>query len=485
MVHVTTPKPNLGAAIGEGLGRGLEKSFDRNISNNALNRLQEESNKPNQTNADLLFNVVKAGLYTDLSRTAGPLYQTLLEQNNMQRGARDANLSFGGSAQGSGNSLGGGPANRNMQNSQGKEFQSMNNENPQAIPKTDERDFLDTVFPEKKITEGKGYIQDPTALQNFSLPYNENDFAKMFDYASRNGYSQAFIDKQQQRMKDLNEVAQTRRSVEISNYDQAAKLREDTLKNQDAFEQYLDKNSPEFTENPDERIIALNKAKNHQSLDSFSERKAAINKEMRPYQQAKKSLSKALERPLFGYPKDQLDLIRANAQEMINEGQKDQLRLLIAKGGQGANEEAYLLNPLPKHFETEMKNELPKFSSPLEFVRSVDPDSKEYNQQFEKGREVREKQENKMTDFLSNNIVPGTWEKPGTNLLLIRKDLMDKKLNWLEAGKMIGDAVRTGNIKLDDHQKVDIQKLAFPPLTGQTYMDTVLNNLFFSITGKE
>ncbi len=121
----------------------------------------------------------------------------------------------------------------------------------------------------------------------------------------------------------------------------------------------------------------------------------------------------------------------------------------------------------------------------MDFVKNIDPDSPEYNKDIQEGQKRLDNQKKYMTNFLADNITSGTYNEPGTNLLLTRFHLMEKGLSWEDSGQVIDNAINQGKIKLDPQQQIDYQKLAYPPLTGDTYFDTVMNNIMFPITGRQ
>lgn len=96
MVHVTTPRPSLGAALGRAAGGEVATAHRRGVAQNALTNLQTNANAPNQTASDQLFNILKAQLYLPegVGRSLGPLYETLLA--NQGAGQLAGNLPGGG-----------------------------------------------------------------------------------------------------------------------------------------------------------------------------------------------------------------------------------------------------------------------------------------------------------------------------------------------------------------------------------------------------
>lgn len=328
-------------------------------------------------------------------------------------------------------------------------------------------------------------VGDPQSAGGFQLPYGPEAIAAIRQKARENKFLPEMEERFVNDALEFNKIAEQRRNAELSNYDQQQKERRDTLENQRLFRNYIVENAPEFTSNPDELELALKAGEKYQGEKSFADRLAKVKNELRPYQAAKKGLEKTLQRPLFGYTKDQLELARRRAQMMVDMNQKPQLQLMIANGGQGEVEEANLLNPLSNQMEKGL-NSLPKFTNPFDVVKSIDVDSPEYQKQLSQGSERRLKQRENAVNYLAKAIEPGSdYNHPGTNLLLTRYHLMQKGQSWEEAGQTIDQAISQGNIKLDPQQKIDYQKLAYPPLTGDSYFDTVMNNLMFPITGKQ
>lgn len=344
--------------------------------------------------------------------------------------------------------------------------------------------FKDLVPPRPSM------IQNPQGLQEFQLPYGPDEIAKTRQEARRRNYTPEIEERLVNDMKEYNQAAAQRREYEIQNYTQQQQQRRDTQENQKLFGNYLQNNAKELWDNPDDRELAL-KASDRllsnplEKNASFADVLSKVKNELRPYQAARESLKKTLERPLFGQTNDQRELASRRAKMMVDMGQKPMLQLMIANGGHGDVEEARLLNPLPQDVEKSLSKIQP-FKNPLEMVKSIEPDSEQFHAQLEKGRKIRDAQEKFASDFLAKTISPGkSYDEPGTNLILTRKALMDKGASWEEAGKIIDKAIVEGKINLDPQQMIDHQKLGYPPLTGDSYLDTVMNNLMFPITGKE
>lgn len=325
-----------------------------------------------------------------------------------------------------------------------------------------------------------GQVSDPN-LQNVVLPktYTPEQIQNIRMKARQSGMypeqEQALVNQAM----EYNDNSRKQITDLQSGYALQQQLRQDTLANQAKFTEYLENEAKEFS-SPDEKQLALELSEKYQNEPSFAKRLARVKAEMRPYQQAKAALNTTLDRPLFGMNEKQLDLARKNAQMMVDMGQKDQLRLMIAAGGHGDIEEALLLNPLPEDVSKDLGS-IPKFIKPEEKI-TVPYDSPKYDEQLRNATAYKQKQMASTQMYLQDAIKPGTYTKPGTNLLLLRKNLMDKGLGWDDAGLMIQNAVGRGQIKLDPHQQVDMQKLGYPPLGGEAYTDNLIQYYLF---GKE
>lgn len=402
---------------------------------------------------EIAFEYGKVGAQNpSLERILGPLYQTAITQSQRKTGTED--FPAGG-----------------MPTRQGETPE-------QKVPVS----VSDLVPPQQ---QQQGNVADPRSAGSFQLPYGPEQISSIRQESRKRNYTPEMEERFVADAQEFNQIAQTRRNIEIQNYEQQAKERQDTLLNQAAFEKYMVDHDPEFAQNPDERELALKASEKYQKEPSFAARNAKVKEELRPYQAAKNSLKTGLMRPFLGMTQDQLDIMRPRAQMMVNMGQKPQLQLMIANGGHGQVEEAKLLNPLPNQLDKSLGS-WAKLINPLERVSTLDVDSPQHAEQLANGMRTRQEQEKRLTQYLAGTIKPGPdYNHPGTNLLLVRKHLMDKGASWTDAAKIIDKALEEGNIKLDPQQQKDYQELGMPPLTAQNYFDTVMNNFMFPITGKE
>jgi DNA-binding transcriptional regulator YhcF (GntR family) len=88
MVHVTTPRPNLGAAIGQGLGQGIGQHLERQYESGQLEKgLSGLKNlSPDASPSEVLSQLVKASAMSpEIGRNLGPLYQAFQQEQNARR----------------------------------------------------------------------------------------------------------------------------------------------------------------------------------------------------------------------------------------------------------------------------------------------------------------------------------------------------------------------------------------------------------------
>lgn len=445
----------IGNQISQNLPGAVQQGYQRQLGLNALDQAQAEIAQANGDPMKIAMAFAKAGAQNpNLERALGPLLNVAMQQGQRGKGTKD--FPAGGT------SASGMPT-RAVEGGKG--------EVPVSVS--------DLVQPRPSL------VQNPQGTNDFQLPYGPEEISAARQKSRQLGYLPEMEERFVNDMLEYNKVAQNRRDVELQNYQQQQQQRRDTLENQRLFEKYLTEHTPEFSKNPDELELALKASEKYQNEPSFAARNEKIKNELRPYQAAKNALKKTLNRPLFGQTKEQRDLARPRAQMMVEMGQKPQLQLMIANGGSGEVEEADLLNPLPENLEKKLSS-VPKFINPFEKVTNIDPDSEQYNEQLQKGAQARLKQKENITNYLSKEIKPGKdYSHPGTNLLLTRYHLIQKGMEWQEAAQTIDQAISEGKINLDPQQKIDYQKLAYPPLTGESYFDTIMNQLMFPITGKQ
>lgn len=486
MVQYITHAPQ--AAVDETVRSNLAKTFnqanefaierqqyerDKGRLQKALGEVRGLANKQNATPFDVAAGLMEATAgIPGAERYVGQLFGPLSEQVMRKRIGQD--FPAGQAVEGGVQPMQGGAPQQSQQAGQAP-LQKAGAETQQMLS-------LQELMPPSQPQQGQ--IADPRfpgGTTAFTAPYTPEAISEIRNKARSLGYPKDYEDYLVSNAQELNTNARTAYNDKLTSYQAQEKLREDTIANQKLFNDYIDQEAPEFAKNPDERELARIAGEEEQNEPSFAKRMQKVRQKLRPYQAAKESLNKALQRPLFGMSKDQMRNASQSARFMVDKGQKDQLKLMIANNGHGQIEEAMLLNPLPEDQEIQLKN-LPKVTPVENFLKSADPESKEYQKQLEQGTQAKQKQMQDTSGRLAQIIKPGTWNDPGTNLLLTRKYLMDKGLNYVEAQTTILDAVKRGQIKLDPQQEIDLQKLGYPPLGNEDYLDNVMEYMLF---GKE
>ena len=94
MVHVSTPRPSIGAALGAGLAQGIPQAGQRIQLSNALNQVRGLANQPNVSPFDLAASLMEATAgIPGAERYVGQLYPLLLQEIQSRQGV---NLSAAG-----------------------------------------------------------------------------------------------------------------------------------------------------------------------------------------------------------------------------------------------------------------------------------------------------------------------------------------------------------------------------------------------------
>lgn len=494
---------DVGQALQSVLPQAMQKYGERQRGLNAIDQLQYDIANAGGDISKILPAAAKAIAQNPNLERSG-IFEKLLAQAQLKQGARDfpVGQQMGQPPKTNASGFPLKPANAPLKNQPPQQqaptpqqqapinqnVAEQKNQPPAAVTETEKKQVPVSVNDLVQARPSK--ILNPQGLADFQLPYGPEEIARIRQASRENGYLPEMEQRFVEDALEFNRIAEQKRNVEVSNYDQQQKERQDTLDNQKQFGSYLQNNAKELWENPDDRELALQASEKilnnpNNQRTSFADVLSKVKDEIRPYQSAKKALQKTLERPLFGQTSAQRELARMRARLMVQNGQKPQLQLMIANAGHGEVEEADLLNPLPEMVENSLKNGFPKFVEPLAEVKDAFPGSEAYERQLQSGREKREAQEKKYISYVSEQFKTGDYSLPGTNLLLLRKNLMEKGLQWDEAANVIEKIIKESGQQMDPQQQIDFQKLGYPPLTGDNYLDTILNNIMYKVTGKE
>ncbi len=485
MVTVIQKPKSIGESFGEGLKNTLVPYFQQQLQRgqvqNSLQQVKELANNPNATSFDLATALISstAGI-PGSEKYVGQLFPLLNQQLQRQRSVQDFGLKTGNPNQ--------------TENFQPQNYEQVapgsSNQNPPQL--------FEFLPPNPEYINPA--LANPGEVPNLALPYPDPLFESHIRQLARvKGYSPEIEEAYVNEAKAANQNAMQNYSFKIAQYNQNQAQKRDALENFNNVKSLIETETPEFRD-LDDKQLALKTAQeiidksyvNGKQTSSLSPNEVLteVKNKLRPYQAAVNSLKEGLKRPLFGRSDQQLEVLKDKAQLMVDNGQKDKLKLMIASGGNGEVEEAILTNDLPsnlKNYFKEKINKKEKIINPLSEVKVTDPDSTQYQKQLEKGIEKKNKQMNEILDYLDKNFETGTYNKPGTNLILLRKNLMDLGLDYLESGNLITRLVQKkqsekNNFLLDSNQINDYQKLSYPPLGGDNYLGNILQYYLF---GKE
>jgi len=500
-IQILPTAPGFSQGLGQGLVNTLvpqfQQQYQRNMVKQSMNEVKDLAKNPDATAFDLASALISstAGV-PGAEKYIGQLFPILNDQLQQQRSLKNSPLGDMGNMTGGGQNL----------TAQAREIQKTNTKgSPKlkagGVPEEGEGEGEEGAEPAMpsvfQILPPENYnpaTAEPGQVPRMKLPYPDPQAYNMIRQKARQQrYTPQMVEQFVNEAKEANEAARNAYTFEQVQYNQLQQEKQDYLKNSQEIEKYIGDNAKEFGD-PDNKQLALQIAENISSTQGGSPQQVLTKtkEQLRPYQQAVDSLKKN-KRPLFGQTKNQQDKLKEDVKVMVNMGQKHKLRLILAANGYGDVEEAKLLNDLPDNLQNYFKKRDEKkerFANPQDSIPPMiltEPDSPEYLKYFNKGLEKREKQVGEVEDYLSKNFTSGDYKNPGTNLLLIRKNLQNQGMTWEEAGITIRNVVNKKlaedpNFKLDSHQTNDSMKLAYPPLSGESFLKNQLQYWFF---GKE
>lgn len=427
MVHVTTPRPSIGSALGNALGSVGAQEFQRYRAQSALNDLRNKSKQPGQTPSDLLFNLIEASQFSpQIGRALGPLYQTLSQQ------MLNKPLS---QMPGPGQVL-------------PPQATAANTEN--VSPQQENATNLPFALPQPTVDPTQGALEE-TALGMGPIPktYSPDEYR-----AVESQYRSANLDPTPavEAMKRQDEVARQRINDLVSGAKTQADLAALRSQRQLEFRNTLREQLSGISE-PDLAIAeSISQRPEFKKIPNDKLRAEAVSKEYRLYENAKNSFNEIATRSNYDQKEysRQIENLRSYAQRLIENGQYAEATKILAQNGWGATEIETILNPLNKEIIQRFSH-LPELKPIDQEIRAF-PDSPEFDKQFEKAREKRNKELEKYKEFLSKTIKPGAATKPGTSLLQLRDKFMQKGGTFQEFESLINHLKNSDEIELDQYQ---------------------------------
>lgn len=474
----------LGANFGQGLGESIsnEANYRRSRSRlqNALAeakeslkpKVDEQGNQQYPSSADTLFALLNATAgIPEAHRSLGPLYQTLVTQSERERTEQNPNRKPG---------VGGGGT----------------IEKPSQEAPAESLNVFDIIKPQEQPNAA---LRKPGTVGTFVPPYGPQQFQQARDWFRARRFTPEGEERGIKDMMEYNNAAENAYKYQQLGFQQNIAESDQAQKQFGAIKDYIESEAKEFSD-PDEKQMALEEAEkiiSEKGGGSPAQVVGEVKRRLRPYQAAVTALDTSLKRPLFGMAESQIKANRERAQFMIDRGQKNKLQLMVAKNGHGEAEEAYLLNPLDNNTQNYLEK-IPPIRGLEELIRPTanlhDEGDKETHEKFQKRQaralESRNKVLNTVSEDLSRRFKTGTYEAPGTNLLLLRKGLTDKKLSFTDSEKVINNAIKLAAarhnaenpdnpFKLDPQQEIDFIKLGYPPLYGDAYLYNLMQRALF------
>lgn len=471
------PEANLGNQIGQGMSQGflstaqpaIQKQYERGQLQQALNKLQSQSQNPNASPTDLLYNLIEASSYSpEIGRNLPQLYAEL---NKAREASAMQNVNYGGEGQGQDQMQPVGQGQQQMKpGGISAPSQQQNQQVQQAIQQS--RNFPNN----QKGQESPGNMpQEATSGQARPVlsgdqllqkaQQRQQEFAKKgiikpFEYF----YDQVVNENEQNR--HFNQNVENERIKRIQSQEKYGELAEQRLKKliPDASDEEAaifkkigeeaaggDKSQAEIDRNI---TTEVNKYKN--SLTNIKDNLEAPR------------IQNKLQRSFLGKGADIKSVeqdARAAIRPLLEKGLYEKSRTMLANAGFYPEErETIIFGEMPKDLKQSVSS-IPKarYSTtrehPLSLTRGFTPPTKEYDM---KSR----------IDLLDNmSKIWGEGQNDKINLLQLRKEYEDKGYDWRVFKDAMNEMVNNGHIKLNDDQQNTLNSyLNNPPFSGLGFL---------------
>jgi len=421
MVHVSTPRPSLGEALGNAIG-GLGgqiagQEYNRSRTRQDIDRLRQ--NSQNASPLDLAFNLTEAmALNPAIARGIGPLAQTLLPMMRANKMFPEGGQS-GMQNQPPGQISQGMDLSTGAQNAPGQaQNQPIQGEaNPQP-PTTS--GVLPRIMPAEEIQalseRAAREMGDPNAAITYQNYYNnQNQIAQQARQAA------------EQKAASLGVTPD-----EIPEFLQVGQ--------QFGYEKDLDK-------------WAL---KTQQAWDTYKNAKTKLdNADIPGWFRGLREGPKARE--------TSLKRLEGTVQDLVKSGFENQTRNKLASEGLSPTEIEGLIFPMGTQIQKAL-DKFPKGTFPKEepagkegYLNTKQPTFISYEEALEKAPKEMEVMQNRLSNFFKNNV------NPDTSLLVLRHQLWnDKDYDWRQIGPAVRDAVQKG-LKLSPKQQTELTELETQP----------------------
>lgn len=470
MVHVSTPRPSLGAALGNALGgiggRIAGQEYNRYQTRQGLDKLRQSSQGASPI--EQLYNLIEASNYSPaIGKSLGPLYQTLIDQQN-KTNIGNVPLTGGGLT-----SQGQQPSSPAMQQMQQQPFQAGGIGAQGRGPSVEAKKFFPTNVgpneaPGNLPQEATGGSVKPVWSGEQLLQEGE----RLYDLWRRAGVTNKTLDdaiaiKQLENNENIahNARVESERQRRVAEQENYGKIGEEVLKNI----------NPNATD--EQKAIFRKKGEDlagrgKSEADIKRSLVAEATKFRNVISNIEKSLSapriqNKLQRTLSGNEKT-LDQAQQDArqaiQPLLKDGLYDTARNLISGTGFYPEEtENIVFGELPKEVKKSIRDiEKPTFEN-VKLAQGT-PGSPAFGLKVTERQYTPESKEN-----LKRNIID-LWgrnkKNENMNLLQNRKEYEDQGYDWRIYKDALNDLLENGKIEFSDDQTNQFNSyLAEPPLT--------------------
>lgn len=476
-----TPESILGGALGQGIARNFpqpEMMVQRGLLQDAFNKAKKTAGKEGASPLDVAFDFLQATAgIPGAERYVGQVLPLVMQQAKAQRGAGVEPV--GGMPQPGGEGMpppeqagppggpGGPPPGEQVEgpvSSQQFLQQSQSQVENLPPPLQDQSNLFSGAL-------------DPTELGMGPIPQTYS--AEQIQQATIEDANSGFPESPRaQMMEQYNELARKETGDLVKAAGDQAKVAEMRRQGQDAFRGVL--GQVLNTNNPMKLALAENIA-NKPRYRKFSNDVIRADKIKPEYDKINQKLdgfinSSVRPSPFLPWSRSQyfknFDSLRKNSQPLIREGMRPQLSSELARNKWSQTEVEQILNPLGERLIKDIDG-IEKFPQ-IGSVMTTGFDAKTVQRNTNR---VNKKWEN----FLSKNIKPGKIDpherdvlQPGTSLVLLRNEYMQKGGNWEDFESMVNDLRESGKIRLDDFQENEMNTLIRRPVQSLTFEEFLL-----------
>jgi hypothetical protein len=471
MVHVTTPRPSLGAAIGEGLGQGLEQLSQRSILNRELEGLKNLG--PNAAPSEILSKLVRAAnISPEIGKNLGSLYQAYQGEQN-RRNAANIPLTSGGISSQGRDITQNAPIQRQQQPMQrggiGAQGRPLTSQQAERFFPTN---IGQNEAPGNAPQEATGGIARPV-LSGTEVLENAQNIARQWQQAgvTDRGINEALniVNSENESNKAYNQTLENERQRRVQEQQRYGTLAEEELKSV-------------YPEATNEQLAYFAKKGEEQSAEGKSEAdtRRFLAKEATKFKNMISNIENSLSAPriqnklqktLAGNQKtlDQaIEDASIQVRPLVEAGLVDTARNLLGEIGLYPEERE---KAVFREMNQDIRKQIKDVPKPI-IEKKVTASSPRFGVESYERSYAPESKENLKDNILS---VWGPEENKNINMLQMRKEYEDLGYDWRIFKDSLNDLFKDGQIKLTDDQFNQFNShLDEPPMT---LLDKILYKL--------